>query len=393
MMDHMFSGASAFEGHGLRDWQTSRVGSLYKTFYNTSSFYGDLSAWDVSSTTRIESTFENSRVYNGRIGGWDVRSLAKTSRAFSGATYFNGDVGSWDMSRVVSTHSMFGNTSAFNARVDGWDVSSVTHLISMFENAKASAADDSTCPLPPRHINTPAILRRSTRTSRRGMCWRSRTSRACSSAPAASRSATSGRWAAPGGACRPSRHAFCQLLMCRSCACMLTPRVGLRLLSSWKKSDYKNWASLGGSRCGDPSAPAAPAPVAAGASGGMSGREVFEVVLLVCVALAASVVRERPSDLRPQHRSTAPPLLFSGRRQVLGGSAQAARRDGQRARTYPPVHPMCSLNRCLQRRALLLQARSFSELSEPNTNTFGMVSGAGGAFTPPTSPSSRVQVM
>ena len=60
-MSNVFSGKSTFNAD-ISKWNTASVTSLYKTFYDATSFTGDgVSNWDTSKVTTLEQTFVRAR--------------------------------------------------------------------------------------------------------------------------------------------------------------------------------------------------------------------------------------------------------------------------------------------------------------------------------------------
>ena len=112
----------------------TEVTSLYRMFFYTNSFNGDLNNWDVSSITNLSRMFQNATSFNGNIGNWDVSSVTNMTFMFTRASSFNQDLNSWNVSNVESMYDMFRECDSFNGDVSGWDVSSVTNMSGLFQS-------------------------------------------------------------------------------------------------------------------------------------------------------------------------------------------------------------------------------------------------------------------
>ena len=66
--------------------------NLYRMFYCTMAFNGDLSQWDVSQVTDMKQMFQQATAFNGDLSQWDVSQVTDMKQMFQQATAFNGDL-------------------------------------------------------------------------------------------------------------------------------------------------------------------------------------------------------------------------------------------------------------------------------------------------------------
>ncbi len=117
----------------------SDVSSLYATFFDASSFNGDLGNWNVSTINTMQSLFGRT-AFNQDISNWDVSNVTNLSQVFFD-TPFNQDISYWDVSNVLTMQNLFGGNSAFNQDISNWDVSNVEFFASAFSNATSFNQD------------------------------------------------------------------------------------------------------------------------------------------------------------------------------------------------------------------------------------------------------------
>eukprot|EP00966_Prymnesium_polylepis_P122520 2832528-Prymnesium_polylepis.1 len=63
-MDSMFSQASNYTGEGIWSWDVSKVTSMRYTFWEATSFVGDLSTWDASKVQDLSYVFAFATSFN-----------------------------------------------------------------------------------------------------------------------------------------------------------------------------------------------------------------------------------------------------------------------------------------------------------------------------------------
>ncbi len=114
--------------------------SLFLSFFEATSFNGDVSKWDVSNITNMGSTFRDAHAFNQDLSGWDVSNVTIMA-AMLESTSFNGDVSSWDVSKVETMSALFRFVSAFNSDISGWDVSNVKIMGAMFDGVTSFNQD------------------------------------------------------------------------------------------------------------------------------------------------------------------------------------------------------------------------------------------------------------
>ena len=149
----------------IGNWNTSKVTSLYATFYNQVNFNQDLStkavtvngvtytAWDTLNVTTMAYTFSRYTVdgplsqFNGNISNWNTTKVNTLRTMFQLQQIFNQDISTktvtvngstytaWNTGIVTDLAYTFCNTNAFNSSIDNWNVSNVTTLLSTFSGA------------------------------------------------------------------------------------------------------------------------------------------------------------------------------------------------------------------------------------------------------------------
>lgn len=137
-------------------WNTSRVTSMYKTFYFARTFDGDVSSWDTSNVTTMRDMFRNASSFSGDLSSWDTSRVIDIGSMFGGAASFNSDISSWNVSRVENLHGMFHDNPLFNRDLTSWDVSRVTDMAEIFIHA--TSFDQHLCWDVPRRANTTSIF-------------------------------------------------------------------------------------------------------------------------------------------------------------------------------------------------------------------------------------------
>lgn len=165
-LEFMFIRNIAFN-QPLDNWNTSNVTSLYRMFYQATSFNNDVtSSWDVSKITNFQEAFYGATSFNQDIGSWNVSSGSNFLGMLNGANSFNQDLGNWDLSNATNINSMlagtaittqslnswsfpnvtslsglFSNATSFNGDITGWNTSNITNMASTFNNADAFNQD------------------------------------------------------------------------------------------------------------------------------------------------------------------------------------------------------------------------------------------------------------
>jgi hypothetical protein len=139
-MDHMFDGASVFNGD-LGNWDFSGATNTSYMFRNAIAFTGDSeNNWTNSSAnTLMVSMFEGAEVFNGDLGNWNFSGATNTTDMFSNAIAFTGiNTVNWVNSSANTLMSgMFDGASVFNGDLSNWNFSGTTNTSYMFRNAKA----------------------------------------------------------------------------------------------------------------------------------------------------------------------------------------------------------------------------------------------------------------
>jgi surface protein len=146
-------------------WNTIRVTSMSRMFYNTPAYNGNANSWNVDNVGSFASMFQNSPSFNKNLNNWDVSKATSFSNMFDGAYAFNnGDVSlnwrltdssainmeymfkfatsfnqdiSWNTDNVTQMNNMFESATSFNRNVNNWKVSNVITWGGMFQSATA----------------------------------------------------------------------------------------------------------------------------------------------------------------------------------------------------------------------------------------------------------------
>ena len=138
---HMFSGASKFTGN-LRRWDMSKVTNMNCMFWDASAFNSDLSKWKVGAVEDMASMFRNAVKFNSDLSEWDVGEVTDMWSMFCNASVFISDLSEWRVGKVKNIGYMFRNAVKFNSDLSRWDVSSVTYWSYTFEGATAIDEED-----------------------------------------------------------------------------------------------------------------------------------------------------------------------------------------------------------------------------------------------------------
>lgn len=128
-MFRMFYQASSFN-QPIGHWNVSTIKSMNSMFFATP-FNQDLSTWDVSNVTDMLNMFSQTP-FNQNIGNWNVSNVTNMGGMFASNEAFNQDIGNWNVSKVTSMSSMFANAFAFNQDLSAWNTANVTSMSFMF---------------------------------------------------------------------------------------------------------------------------------------------------------------------------------------------------------------------------------------------------------------------
>ncbi len=112
------------------------TGVMTSTFYENTTFQGDISNWNVQDVTSMWGLFSRSS-FNGDISGWNVSNVTNMYGMFSGAS-FDGDLSNWNVSKVTTMQLLF-SSSAFTGSagsIGSWQVQHVTNMTGMFTDSE-----------------------------------------------------------------------------------------------------------------------------------------------------------------------------------------------------------------------------------------------------------------
>lgn len=127
---NMFANASALDGGGNWNWDTSKVTNMHAVFYSATNFNGDISGWDTSNVTRMFNMFSGASAFNQNIGHWDTSKVTSMNSMLYRASAFNQDLGRWNLSQVSDMDLMLENSGLsitnYDATLMGWESQSNT---------------------------------------------------------------------------------------------------------------------------------------------------------------------------------------------------------------------------------------------------------------------------
>ena len=130
-MSNLFSHRTNQDFSGISEWDTSKVETFEKMFYENTKFNEDISSWDTSSAKNFRYMFYHSSQFNQPIGKWNTSNVTDMRGMFYLALKFNQPLDKWDTSSVTNMRNMFFCTN-FNQNINDWDVSKVTDFSYMF---------------------------------------------------------------------------------------------------------------------------------------------------------------------------------------------------------------------------------------------------------------------
>lgn len=140
-LQNLFNECVEYDGKGIGKWNTSKVVSLYRTFYHCPKLQEDLKDWDVSRVTNMNLTFAHIPNINIDFSHWKVGACKDFREMFYGCTNLTSDLQYWDVSEGVYFKGMFVNCVNFNADLSKWRMRNATNTNSMFSGCKKFNAD------------------------------------------------------------------------------------------------------------------------------------------------------------------------------------------------------------------------------------------------------------
>ena len=99
--------------------------------------YGDIASWDTGAVTNMTYLFGTTAdggtcatfaTFNEDVSRWNTSRVTSMYKTFYFARTFDGDVSSWDTSNVTTMRDMFRNASSFSGDLSSWDTSRVTDM-------------------------------------------------------------------------------------------------------------------------------------------------------------------------------------------------------------------------------------------------------------------------
>ena len=144
----MFSGATAFQGNGLNNWNNHFTGSnisMSFMFENADAFNADITGWVTTNVVSMTAMFQSNNLFNREIGSWDVSNVTSMYSMFRGATMFNADLSNWVPTSCTNFTWMFFSATAFQGiGLNNWNnhfTASPITMSGMFRNADALTGD------------------------------------------------------------------------------------------------------------------------------------------------------------------------------------------------------------------------------------------------------------
>lgn len=110
-----------------KKWDTSRVVSVHRLFYNCIIFDKNIGRkWNTSKITNMNGMFENCHKLNKNVGkNWDTSRVRSMARMFRNCKRLNQKIGKrWDTSNVEQMYNMFQNCTRLTYPIgENWDLS------------------------------------------------------------------------------------------------------------------------------------------------------------------------------------------------------------------------------------------------------------------------------
>lgn len=136
-LTNAFMGCSVLNDPNVQWWDTSRIASLQRTFFDCFEFNQPVGEWDTSNVTNMAYTFCHAYKFNQPLTNWTTGKVVSIGGMFEGAYVFNHPIGHWDIRNITSLGSMLYNAMAFNQDLSTWDFSKVNSLYRFLHGAKA----------------------------------------------------------------------------------------------------------------------------------------------------------------------------------------------------------------------------------------------------------------
>jgi len=90
-------------------------------FKGSTKFNGNLSAWDTSNVETMTGTFSGAKAFQGNgLKQWDISKVNSTSFMFQDAQSFNEDISTWNMTSVTNANYMLMFAQSFNQNLCKW---------------------------------------------------------------------------------------------------------------------------------------------------------------------------------------------------------------------------------------------------------------------------------
>ena len=127
--------AKAFVGTGIDKWDTGSVTDLGKTFISARVMNANLGGWVVDRVTSLGHTFENAYEFRGvGLEKWNTERVTSMRRTFFETALADVDLGGWSVSNVKSLMWTFSRCRKFKATgLSKWDVAKVTNMDNTFK--------------------------------------------------------------------------------------------------------------------------------------------------------------------------------------------------------------------------------------------------------------------
>ena len=99
-----------------------------------------IGSWNISLLTNLSHVFNAydrnplAMYFNENLSGWDTSRVTTMEKLFFNARAFNGDISTWQTGNVQNMFETFGRAISFNGDISNWDVSKVTTMARMCES-------------------------------------------------------------------------------------------------------------------------------------------------------------------------------------------------------------------------------------------------------------------
>ena len=127
--------AAAWDGDGIRNWDTSSATTFGSMFRSAAGFNQDLNLWDTGNVEDFSNMFSGCASFNANLSSWQVGSGLNFASMFEGARLFTSNLTAWQTSAATNFNSMFKDAATFTSDLSKWITSKVKDMAHMFDGA------------------------------------------------------------------------------------------------------------------------------------------------------------------------------------------------------------------------------------------------------------------